>query len=54
MFTVLPVPVGPGHRTCFLFIIRILVKYYILIESKVGTTISLYDSLLSTENSGIV
>ena len=42
MLTVFPVPVGPGQRTCFLFMIKILVRNYILIESKVGTTISEY------------
>jgi hypothetical protein len=41
ILTVFPVPVGPGHKTIFLFMISSFVKYCILIESKVGTTISI-------------
>ena len=39
ILTDLPVPVGPGHRTCLDFVNRSLAKYFILFESRVGTQI---------------
>ena len=42
MFYDLPDPVGPGHKTLNLFNNKTLVKKVFLVESDVGTVISLY------------